>query len=83
MKEDAFIDCDNKIITECPECSEQHCLYMITGNKIMDNLQIQYCDNCHKPYVVELDVTFEAKIETYGCYKTKRNEQGFIKEDTE
>ena len=66
MKEE-FIDSENKIITECPDCANQSCLYLISSNRLKDGYLTQHCDNCHKPYVVFLETTLTAQTRVYRC----------------
>ena len=70
MKE-AMIDSDNKIITVCPNCDNQHSLYLIHKNFLVDGYQVQPCDNCGVPYVIYLETELTAKFKVFKCEKLK------------
>ena len=70
MKEE-FVDSDNKIITECPDCSNQSALYIISSNRIQDSYQIQHCDYCKKPYVVFVMAELTVKTTVFSCTEIK------------
>ena len=67
MKSKRFVDSTFKIITECPKCSNQHTLYLIKCNSLIDGLQTQWCENCNLPYVLDVETELICKAKTYGC----------------
>lgn len=66
---EAFIDSDNKIITSCPHCGNQHTLYLISRNNLVSGLQCQYCENCDLPYIVDVKTELKVNIEVFSCKK--------------
>ncbi len=65
----AIVDSDNKIITSCPNCGSQDCLYLIKGNQIIDGYQTIHCGECQTPYVILVETELTAKIEVFSCQK--------------
>lgn len=66
---EAFIDSANKIITSCPICGNQHILYLIRANNLISGPEVQYCENCDLPYIVDVKTELKANIEVYSCKK--------------
>ena len=63
----AFIDSENKIITSCPDCGNQSAFYLIRGSQIIHGYHVQHCENCNKPYVIDLEVELTVKIQVWKC----------------
>ena len=70
-----FIDEEDKIITSCPECGNQSAFYLINLHNIRSGFQVQYCDNCNNPYIVELETELTCKTRTYKCIEVKEIEE--------
>jgi ssDNA-binding Zn-finger/Zn-ribbon topoisomerase 1 len=66
---EAFIDSENKIITSCPVCGNQHRLYLIKANNLVSGPQVQYCEICDLPYIVDLKTELKVNIEVFSCKK--------------
>jgi Zn ribbon nucleic-acid-binding protein len=66
---EAFVDSDNKIITSCPKCDSQDCLYLIKNNTIVDGYQTIHCGECQTPYVVFVETELKINIEVFSCKK--------------
>lgn len=62
-----FIDSENKIVTECPDCHQQSFIYLIRNNTLTKGYQVEHCDFCNNPYVIDLEVKLTAKICVFKC----------------
>lgn len=70
---DEIIDADYKIITSCPDCDNQSALYLIKCNRPIDGTEVQWCDSCSKPYIVDVKIEMTCKVEYYRTDKVKQS----------
>ena len=68
-----FVDSENKIITSCPDCGSQDCLYLISANQIKEGYQVQECTVCNKPYVIYLKSELVVHGIGYKCEEIKQS----------
>lgn len=68
-----FVDSSNKIITSCPKCQNQASLYLISSNQLKTGTQVQWCENCELPYLVDIKTELTCEVYYYSCEKVKEN----------
>lgn len=66
-EEDCLIDSAYKTIVSCPDCGNQNVLYLVRRSELLEGLQNLWCDQCNKPYVVDVKCELKAKIKVWGC----------------
>ena len=68
--EEQFIDAENKIIIDCPQCGNQEAVYLIRANRLINGLQASRCDACKTYYVINIATEITCEAEVYKCEST-------------
>lgn len=69
MKDKQFIDGENKIIVDCPECGNQKTVYLIRLNKPIEGFETWRCEACGTICVLDVEIELVCKTELYKCGK--------------
>ena len=69
--EEQMVDADNKIVVSCPKCCNQNAIYLIVGSKIQEGMNVQWCDSCCLPYIVDIKTKLLCEIEYYTTERVK------------
>jgi transposase-like protein len=67
VMEDVFVDAENKIIADCPECGSQTAIYLLSSSRLNDGFHGIECDSCEKTYLVNLKIELKCWSTTYKC----------------